>query len=71
MRVQEGRPSRKSTIGKGVKDFRERRFHRSHEQEDEDEDRLDLYFLAGWLCVGGIAYFAFVVLKGFIAQGVM
>lgn len=70
MRGQEMKESRRSAISKGVKDFRENRLHRSRDYE-EDEDKLDLVFIPGWLCVGGIAYFAFAVLKGFIVQGVM
>ena len=55
---------------RSIKDFREHRLHRSRDTE-EDDDKLDLFFLAGWLCIGGISYFVFAVLKGFIVQGVM
>ena len=36
-----------------------------------DTDTLDMYFVAIYVCVGGIAYFLFTLLKSFITQGVV
>lgn len=36
-----------------------------------EDTALDMYFIAIYICVGGVAYFLFTLLKSFITQGVV
>lgn len=40
-------------------------------EEVADDTALDMYFIAIYICVGGVAYFLFTLLKSFITQGVV
>lgn len=41
------------------------------ESTEVNNDSLDMYFIAVYVCVGGVAYFLLTLLKSFITQGVV
>ncbi len=41
------------------------------ESAEVDDNALDMYFIAVYVCVGGVAYFLLTLLKSFITQGVV